>query len=116
VTGLLERDDEMAVLAGRYEQAADGRGGVVLLSGEAGMGKTSLVEHFAVSVRGGPVKPSAFLVGRCDDLHTPIPLGAVHDLAMLAPDPARAALLAARDAATAAGALLDPSRPARCSW
>jgi DNA-binding CsgD family transcriptional regulator/type II secretory pathway predicted ATPase ExeA len=112
VTGLLERESDMAVLVSRYQQATTGRGGVVLLSGEAGMGKTSLVEHFAVSLRGGPVEPAAFLVGRCDDLHTPTPLGAVHDLAMLAPEPARTALLAARDAATAAVALVDLARAA----
>ena len=109
-SGLCERADEMAALATRYQQATAGRGGVVLLSGEAGMGKTSLVDHFAASVRGGPAPPSAFLVGRCDDLHTPTPLGAVHDLAMLAPEPARSAVLASRDAATATTALVDLAR------
>ena len=113
VTRLLEREGEMAVLAGRYQQAVDGRGGVVLLSGEAGMGKTSLVEHFAVYLRDGPVPPSAFLVGRCDDLQTPIPLGAVHDLAMFAPDPARTAVLEAREPATAVAVLVDSARAAR---
>ena len=112
MTGLLERERDLAVLASGYQQAVNGRGGVVLLSGEAGIGKTSLVEHFAEFLRGGPVKPSAFLFGRCDDLHTPTPLGAIHDLAMLAPDPARTALLAARDAATAAVALIDLARAA----
>jgi DNA-binding CsgD family transcriptional regulator len=112
VTGLLEREDEMAVLACRYEQAVNGRGGVVLLSGEAGMGKTSLVEHFGATLHRGPVPPSAYLVGRCDDMHTPTPLGAIHDLAMLAPDPARSSLLAARDADTAAAALVELARAA----
>jgi hypothetical protein len=35
-----------------------------------GIGKTSLVEQFAESVRRGPSTPAAFLVGRCDDLLT----------------------------------------------
>jgi DNA-binding CsgD family transcriptional regulator/tetratricopeptide (TPR) repeat protein len=112
LTGLLERDSELAVLTGRYQQAVTGRGGVVLLSGEAGMGKTSLVDQFAVSLRRGPVVPSAFLVGRCDDLLTPTPLGAVHDLALFAPEPGRAAVLAARDAAAAVVALVDLTRVA----
>ena len=110
VSGLLEREAEMALLLGRYAQAANGQGGTVLLSGEAGMGKTSVIEHFAAALRGGPVPPSAFLVGRCDDMHTPTPLGPIHDLALLAPDPARGVLLAARDAGTAAAALVDLAR------
>ena len=113
VSGLLEREAEMALLLGRYAQAANGQGGTVLLSGEAGMGKTSVIEHFAAALRGGPVPPSAFLVGRCDDMHTPTPLGPIHDLALLAPDPARGVLLAARDAGTAAAALVDLARSAR---
>ncbi len=72
VSTLLERDGEIAMLADRYRQAVDGRDGVVLLSGEAVIGKTSLVEQFAESVRGGP-SPPAFQVGRCDDLLAPSP-------------------------------------------
>jgi len=40
---LLERDTELAVLATAAEQAVAGHGSVVLLSGEAGIGKTSVV-------------------------------------------------------------------------
>jgi hypothetical protein len=110
VSGLLERDAELAVLAERYRQVAAGRGGVVLLCGEAGLGKTSLVEHFAAVLRRGSPRPAWFLVGLCEDLLTPSPLGAIHDMAQWAPEHARTALLAAGNAATAAVVLAELAR------
>jgi len=41
-TPLFGRDEELAVLLARWEQARDGQGQVVLLSGEAGIGKSRL--------------------------------------------------------------------------
>ena len=41
--GLLEREVELAALSQLFASAADGRGSVALVSGEAGIGKTSLV-------------------------------------------------------------------------
>jgi predicted ATPase len=40
---LLERDDELCPLARAAEEAVAGRGSFVLIGGEAGIGKTSLV-------------------------------------------------------------------------
>jgi DNA-binding CsgD family transcriptional regulator len=107
---LLERDAELAVLAERYRRVAAGHGGVVLLSGEAGLGKTSLVEHFAATLRRGSPRPAELLVGRCEDLLAPSPLGAIHDMALLAPERARAALLTAGNAAAAAVVLAELAR------
>ncbi|MGC8960376.1 MAG: ATP-binding protein [Chloroflexia bacterium] len=45
------RAREMAALQARWEQAVQGRGGLVLIGGEAGVGKTRLVEEFAALVR-----------------------------------------------------------------
>ena len=47
VTGgqLLERDAEIAVLAGAVRAACAGIGGVVLIEGAAGIGKSSLLEE-----------------------------------------------------------------------
>jgi len=50
---LLERDTFLAALAADLEGAARGAGRTVLVSGEAGIGKTSLLEHF---VRGHPME------------------------------------------------------------
>ena len=44
---LLERDDTLAALLGAVEEAAAGRGSVVLVSGGAGIGKTSVLRAFA---------------------------------------------------------------------
>ena len=43
MTPLIGRDEEMELLARRWEQIKDGEGRVVLLSGEAGIGKSRLI-------------------------------------------------------------------------
>ncbi|MGH2750624.1 MAG: AAA family ATPase, partial [Actinomycetota bacterium] len=42
--GLVGRERERQVLDGRLERAAAGEGGLLLLAGEAGVGKTSVAE------------------------------------------------------------------------
>src|SRR5271165_1871684 len=46
LTDFVGRDQEVALLAGRWQQAIEGEGQVVLLSGEAGIGKSRIVEMF----------------------------------------------------------------------
>lgn len=48
---LVGRDAEMERLLGRWDEARAGRGGVVLVSGEAGIGKTRLCEELARAAR-----------------------------------------------------------------
>jgi DNA-binding CsgD family transcriptional regulator/tetratricopeptide (TPR) repeat protein len=74
--GILERDAELSVLADAVRAAADGHGCVVLVRGEAGIGKSSLVE----TVRGHLPAEGRMLVGYCDDLATPRTLGPFRDL------------------------------------
>lgn len=74
--GILEREHEVAELAGAARAAADGNGSVVLVYGEAGIGKSSLVE----AVRGVLPPNVRLLVGCCDDLATPRTLGPFRDL------------------------------------
>ena len=58
-------------------EVAAGHGRLVLIGGEAGVGKTSLVRHF-----GATVTPSVrVLEGACDPLATPRPLGPLLDIA-----------------------------------
>jgi class 3 adenylate cyclase/predicted ATPase len=45
LTPLVGRDPELGVLLGRWEQVQDGFGQVVILSGEAGIGKSRLVQE-----------------------------------------------------------------------
>jgi AAA ATPase domain len=74
---LLERDAELGRLREALDRAGRGRGAVVLVSGEAGIGKTSLVGAFAASARAR----ARVLAGVCDDLGTPRTLGPFRDMA-----------------------------------
>ena len=65
--GLLEREAELAALAQLFASAADGRGGVALVSGEAGIGKTTLVS----TALGALPARTRVLRGACDDLIAP---------------------------------------------
>ena len=72
---LLERDHPLDVLRDRARRAAAGRGSVVLVAGEAGIGKTVLLREFAAQA------PVPVLWGMCDPLSTPRPLGPLRDVA-----------------------------------
>ena len=74
----VERDRELALLRDTWHEAALGRGGMVIVSGEAGAGKTTLVQHFAEATVDG----TQVLWGACDPLVTPRPLGPFHDMAV----------------------------------
>ncbi len=73
---LLEREAPLAQLCRAAEAAAEGRGSLVALAGEAGLGKTSLLEAFAKSM----AATHAVHWGSCESLITPRPLGALHDI------------------------------------
>jgi class 3 adenylate cyclase len=61
---------EREVFAGMVERAAAGRGGMVLLTGEAGAGKSRLIEEAAELARG---RGMGVLVGHCQDMEVPPP-------------------------------------------
>jgi DNA-binding CsgD family transcriptional regulator/tetratricopeptide (TPR) repeat protein len=75
---LLERETPLRKLDAALQGAIAGEGRVALVSGEAGIGKTSLVEQFVLEQRGSV----RVLWGTCDSLFTPRPLGPLHDMAM----------------------------------
>ncbi|MFE3032762.1 ATP-binding protein [Streptomyces canus] len=74
--GILEREPELARLVSAAREAADGAGSVVLVSGEAGIGKSSLVRALPDRLP----ESTRILVGECDDLATRRPLGPFRDL------------------------------------
>ena len=70
VADLLERADDLSTLAETVEAVAEtGRGRLVLVSGEAGVGKTALLRRFCSE------QDARVLWGDCDPLFTPRPLG-----------------------------------------
>src|ERR1043165_741162 len=73
---LLERDSQLSQLARWHDSTLTGGGSVVLVTGEAGIGKSTLVHEF-VRRRGNSVRA---LWGACDPLSTPQPLGPLRDV------------------------------------
>jgi DNA-binding CsgD family transcriptional regulator/tetratricopeptide (TPR) repeat protein len=74
---LLERASQLQMLDSALTLAKGGQGCVTLVYGEAGIGKTSLVEHFLNEHK----TKWRILQGACDSLFTPRPLGPLHDIA-----------------------------------
>ncbi|WP_224546072.1 helix-turn-helix transcriptional regulator [Mesorhizobium sp. CA16] len=74
---LLERQTQLQQMDALLADATGGRGRVVVLSGEAGAGKTALAEAFA-SRLGNDL---TVLRSACEDLSIPDPLGPLYDLA-----------------------------------
>ncbi len=78
--GLLERSEQLKVLGETLaEVAGSSRGRVILVAGEAGIGKTALLRRFLAGVDGS----ARVLRAGCDPLFTPRPLGPVLDLAQV---------------------------------
>jgi len=73
---LLERDTQLQALHVAFDRAGDGRGSVVLVSGEAGVGKTSLIRAFVRQVG----DRAGIFIGASDDLVTPRTLGPFRDM------------------------------------
>jgi DNA-binding CsgD family transcriptional regulator/tetratricopeptide (TPR) repeat protein len=91
---LLERDAPLAVLEEALASARAGRGRLVFLSGDAGIGKSALVRAFLAR------SDERILAGACDGLRTPRPLGPFVDMGIV------------RDSARAVfDALVEEARP-----
>ena len=79
LTPLVGRDEEVALLQRRWDQTTAGMGQVVLLSGEAGIGKSRLVQmlkehiasapHIRIEWRGSPYHQQSTLYPVIDHLH-----------------------------------------------
>ena len=74
---LLERQQQLAALNRCVQDARAGSGKLVLVAGEAGLGKSALVERFVSEHR----RDVRTLWGACDGLSTPRPLAPVHEIA-----------------------------------
>lgn len=74
---LLERADLLQALAGLHDEALAGSGRLVLVHGEAGVGKSALVRTWCRTAS----SRARVLWGACDPLSSPRPLGPLVDLA-----------------------------------
>jgi DNA-binding CsgD family transcriptional regulator/tetratricopeptide (TPR) repeat protein len=74
---LLERDSQLATLGELQGVVASGSGRAVFVAGEAGAGKSALVQRFCDSA----ADTARVMVGYCDALASPRPLGPLVDIA-----------------------------------
>lgn len=74
---LLERDDALATLCSALHRCEYVCGQLAVIDGEAGIGKTSLLQALASEVVDG----RRVVWGQCDDLFTPRQLGPLYDMA-----------------------------------
>src|SRR6478609_6983543 len=72
----IARADQLAALENAYASAARGNGRLVVVSGEAGAGKSTLVADLR-----DRLAPARVLVGYCDPLSAPRPAGPLSDVA-----------------------------------
>jgi ATP/maltotriose-dependent transcriptional regulator MalT len=87
-TRLLERERQLEMLHEALSRSYTGRGRVVLLTAEAGGGKTALLDELATQLPDGV----RLLRGSCDALFSPRPLSPLLDVAGTTGGPLRAAL------------------------
>ena len=73
---MIERAGFLTTLQSRFESIAEGEGHCIFVTGEAGIGKTSLVKTFSKEVK---TKCKVYQ-GTCDALFTPRPLAPLYDI------------------------------------
>jgi len=106
---LLERAEQLSGLQATLAGVISGsRGATVLVTGEAGIGKTTLLRRFADT----SASSARFFWTACDPLFTPRPLGPLLELAESAGDGLAEQIAAGAKAFDVAGALLEQLRRA----
>jgi DNA-binding CsgD family transcriptional regulator len=111
---LLERARELDALAAAFASVTrTGRGSVILVSGEAGIGKTALVQRFRAGLDRSGLERTRVLAGACEALQTPRPLGALVDIAAETRGELAALVDAGAGPSAVLGALLDELRVRR---
>jgi DNA-binding CsgD family transcriptional regulator/tetratricopeptide (TPR) repeat protein len=97
---LLEREPAIAALEAAWSRASAGEGATVLVTGDAGIGKTTLLEHFVRR------HPGVVLWGGCEALATARPLGPLYDFAS-APRSRLGSMMGSADRVALFAAVLD---------
>jgi DNA-binding CsgD family transcriptional regulator len=102
---LLEREAAIAALREAHDSAAHGSGRLVFVGGDAGIGKSALVRGFCASAVN-----THQLIGACDGLQTPRPLGPFVDIAAQAGGSFADAIATGKTVQIVFDALLDELR------
>jgi len=105
---LLERDVQIALLDEAFVEAQAGKGRLVFVSGEAGIGKSALVGDFCARIP----ESTVVLLGACDGLRTPRPLGPFADIGRGVGGPLGAAISSGKPAPAVFEALVGALPPA----
>jgi predicted ATPase len=100
---LIEREKQLSLLESLTESVRRGRGQIALVSGEAGIGKSTLVRKLR------DIVPPDWRcgIGGCDALFTPRPLGPVQDMASVLGPEVERLIRQGADRAALDAALLD---------
>jgi DNA-binding CsgD family transcriptional regulator/tetratricopeptide (TPR) repeat protein len=106
---LLERETELGALRAAVADASARRGSVVVIIGEAGIGKTSLVQ----ALRDDPGTECRVAIGLCDDLLTRRTLGPFQDIARSLGGELASAVATADTAAVCDAVLAELDHPLR---
>ncbi|MEW5829919.1 MAG: AAA family ATPase [Chloroflexota bacterium] len=101
---IIGRDSQLSFLQNALDSAAKGAGRLILVSGEAGIGKTRLLQEFIARHPGTPVLQSA-----CYELESMVPFAPLRQA--LETSPALASLLAVQDLPPAAASQLAQLAP-----
>lgn len=88
---LLERELYLEALSSSLDAVSRGAGRITLVCGEAGIGKTALIQEFVARQR----TALRILWGGCEALFTPHPLAPLYDIARQADDELRSAIASA---------------------
>jgi DNA-binding CsgD family transcriptional regulator len=104
---LLERDSDLEALNAWLARVPTGGGRAVLVFGEAGIGKTALLQQFAAAQQDAKGSPPHVFWGGCEALFTPHPLAPLYDIARQVGGAFPAALDAATTRATLFNLTID---------
>jgi AAA ATPase domain len=112
---LIGRAAELTALAESLEAARASRGGLVLVEGDAGMGKTRLVEAFAATVRQARVLTGGGIPLAGEAPYAPV-IDILRALAALHPPAADVLVPRAHPCISSAGGTRSAAGPARRCW